>query len=170
MIQRFGEPGETFFEFYKNKQIFLSIGKIALGSFLVANCMHIVALNEKHEVFTNRAKEQLKATNENLENLIRERTHSLEDQNKRLLEYTYINSHMLRGPVARLKGLMLLMEIDKSESNIQFCHSSMEHCLVELDSIIYKINKILNEEDQAEVAAIQEKVRKMYSGIPVENH
>ena len=48
----------------------------------------------------------------NLEQLIQERTQQIEDTNKALSEYAFINAHMLRAPLSRIIGLSDLMERD----------------------------------------------------------
>lgn len=53
--------------------------------------------------------EEIKGINENLENIVRERTRELEKKNKALEEYAFINAHRLRSPVASILGLINLM-------------------------------------------------------------
>ncbi len=54
--------------------------------------------------------------NENLEKLITERTHKLKLQNEILKQYTFLNAHKVRGPLARILGLAGLYIIGAHEN------------------------------------------------------
>ena len=56
--------------------------------------------------------EQLKAFNEHLEELVNQRTQKIQEQNKKLLEYAFSNSHLVRAPLARILGLTELLDSD----------------------------------------------------------
>ncbi|MEJ7694193.1 tetratricopeptide repeat protein [Daejeonella sp.] len=87
-------------------------------------------------------KDDLDRTNQNLEELIEERTMDLKNKNKKLSEYSSHLSHQIRSPVATLKGLMLLENenlIDKQEFIEQ-----MGKCINDLDDKIININENLN--------------------------
>jgi tetratricopeptide (TPR) repeat protein len=60
---------------------------------------------------TNRKYAEL---NLNLEKLVLQRTEKIELQNQKLIEYGFLNSHEIRGPVARIQGLLNLSAIDKN--------------------------------------------------------
>lgn len=77
----------------KNNQIELQ--KVAIESQAVA----LAKLNE-----------ELKDLNKILEKRIEERTRQLTVQNQKLLEYTFINAHKLRAPVASILGLINLLD------------------------------------------------------------
>lgn len=86
--------------------------------------------------------------NETLENRVKARTQELEYQNKQLAEYAYINSHLLRAPLSRLLGLVNLMRYSEvngveRETVIEHIQSAGE----ELDSVVSKINKVLDFEN-----------------------
>lgn len=53
--------------------------------------------------------ERLYEWNQHLEKLVYQRTEELEQKNKKLEEYAYLNSHRLRSPLTTLMGLMNLM-------------------------------------------------------------
>jgi two-component system sensor histidine kinase/response regulator len=58
------------------------------------------------------SEEGLKQINENLNGLVIHRTEALENQNKKLREYAFINAHKVRSPLARILGLINLIKHD----------------------------------------------------------
>lgn len=58
--------------------------------------------------------EEIARMNETLEQRVRDRTAELENQNKQLTEYAFINSHLLRSPVAKIIGLINVLEMDQA--------------------------------------------------------
>jgi signal transduction histidine kinase len=92
--------------------------------------------------------EEIKGINENLENLVQERTMELERKNKALAEYAFINAHKLRSPVASILGLVNLL--NKSEMNDE-CKVINRHLLNsadELDDIVRSITKAIERGDK----------------------
>ncbi len=85
--------------------------------------------------------------NEELETRVRRRTRELEDRNERLKEYAFINAHLLRAPLCRIKGLTYLVEKDRDgneEKLLELLKTSNE----ELEEIIRKITSILSEDKE----------------------
>ena len=81
--------------------------------------------------------------NEVLEDRVKERTEVLENQNALLSEYAFINSHLLRGPLSRILGLINLMEHDKTmkqETIIELLRKSGD----DLDNVVRKITDTLH--------------------------
>jgi signal transduction histidine kinase len=68
-------------------------------------------LTSQHEMLV-REQAEIESINSNLEQIIHERTRQIEDTNKALSEYAFINAHMLRAPLSRIIGLSDLMERD----------------------------------------------------------
>jgi len=68
-------------------------------------------LTSQHEMLV-REQAEIESINRNLEQIIHERTRQIEDTNKALSEYAFINAHMLRAPLSRIIGLSDLMERD----------------------------------------------------------
>lgn len=56
--------------------------------------------------------EELKQINENLNQLVLERTTTLLNQNNTLIHHAYISAHKVRGPLARILGLINLMNVE----------------------------------------------------------
>jgi tetratricopeptide (TPR) repeat protein len=86
--------------------------------------------------------EALQDLNRTLENRIEERSIQLLLQNQKLAEYTFVNAHKLRAPVASLLGLIHLMskvKVEERETIIQH----IKTCGDELDMVIKDISKNL---------------------------
>ena len=86
--------------------------------------------------------ESLNTMNRNLEQIVSERTAKVHAQNQILLKYTYTNAHHLRGPVARLLGLINLHKIDPNP-DYNFFMSKMEDQALEIDTVVKQINEEL---------------------------
>ena len=87
---------------------------------------------------------ELQELNKNLEARINERTSQLTVQNQRLAEYTFINAHKLRAPVASILGLINLMnQPDPSDKEIILTH--LKTCGEALDKIIHEVSRNLEE-------------------------
>lgn len=94
--------------------------------------------------------EELQQLNRNLEERISERTSQLTVQNQRLTEYTFINAHKLRAPVASILGLInLVHQVSPTERDAILGH--LKTCGEQLDSIIREVSRNL------EAAIVNEK-------------
>lgn len=94
--------------------------------------------------------EELQQLNKNLEERISERTSQLTIQNQRLTEYTFINAHKLRAPVASILGLInLVHQVAPDEREAILSH--LKTCGDQLDSIIREVSRNL------EAAIVNEK-------------
>jgi signal transduction histidine kinase len=94
--------------------------------------------------------EELVELNRNLEGRIDQRTSQLTVQNQRLTEYTFINAHKLRAPVASILGLINLMQqVKPEEKDAILAH--LKTCGEQLDTIIHEVSRNL------EAAIVHEK-------------
>lgn len=83
--------------------------------------------------------EELKDLNKSLEGRIDERTRQIIQQNQRLAEYTFINAHKLRAPIASILGLInLFQQADAKEQKVILNH--LKTCADQLDLTIRTIN------------------------------
>lgn len=87
-------------------------------------------------------KERLNKVNHNLEQVIDERTKDLKIKNRKLSEYSSHLSHHIRGPIATMKGLLILEQEDLIE-NTEFIEE-MGKCVNEIDDRIININDVLH--------------------------
>jgi GAF domain len=97
----------------------------------------------EYEAKIREHKKEISRVNLDLEERIKERTAELEAQNNQLAEYAFINSHLLRGPLCRLLGLINLIDHteiqDKEKDLINHLKLSGE----ELDEVVKKINSAI---------------------------
>lgn len=92
-----------------------------------------IEIQEKSEEL-NTLNESLKELNGRLEINVKNRTQELEIKNKKLEEYTFINAHKLRAPVATILGLIQLLDYNN---------------LTETESILKQLKKTAIELDDA---------------------
>lgn len=88
-------------------------------------------------------KKEISRLNRHLEDRIHDRTVELENQNKQLIEYAFINSHILRGPLSRILGLINLMEHTEMSSSEQELINHLKLSGEELDDVVKKINQAI---------------------------
>lgn len=86
--------------------------------------------------------ESLFQLNNHLEQMVEERTDKVREQNERLIRYAYTNAHHLRGPVARLLGLIQISKMD-TDLNYQFLFDRVQEQALELDKVVRDINREL---------------------------
>lgn len=101
-----------------------------------------IALQASNEEIQAQA-EEIRGINENLENMVVERTQELEKKNKALEEYAFINAHKLRSPVASILGLINLLnktELNPEGKNIM---GHLHDSTTKLDSIVTSITKAI---------------------------
>ncbi|RAW00607.1 tetratricopeptide repeat protein [Pseudochryseolinea flava] len=100
------------------------------------------AQRRDHEKQVIHHSKEIETLNESLERRVKERTEELAIQNTQLAEYAFINSHLLRGPLSRILGLINLIEHDpdqRAEKLIELLKVSSK----ELDEVVQKITETL---------------------------
>jgi hypothetical protein len=88
------------------------------------------------------SQENLSQLNNHLESMVQERTLEVQRQNEQLIKYAYSNAHHVRGPVARVLGLI---QLSKMETNLDypFLFKKIEEQANEIDEVVSRINKEL---------------------------
>jgi PAS domain-containing protein len=94
---------------------------------------------EKNETL-QKQKEEIEAINDSLEDRVRERTMVLEEKNRQLSEYAYINSHILRAPLSSMMGLIGLMKYQELSGDDRRLFELLKETARHLDDIVNKIN------------------------------
>lgn len=89
--------------------------------------------------------EELIAMNDNLECIVNQRSQELLEKNNMLEEYAFINAHKLRAPVARLLGLMQIIDISKNTDEIEFYLQLCNQEIIDLDRIVWAIKEAIEE-------------------------
>jgi GAF domain-containing protein len=125
---------------FKNLEINSLVKQLRLtNNQLIDKSNEVETMNEE----LSSLNEELSTLNESLEAAVKRRTSELETQNIQLTEYAFINSHILRAPLARILGLAQLI----SRESISIKDESLVKALIqssnELDSIIRKISDLL---------------------------
>jgi signal transduction histidine kinase len=106
-----------------------------------------IALKASNEEIQAQA-EEIKGINENLEQMVHERTKELEKKNKALEEYAFINAHKLRSPVASILGLINLMRKVELNDEGKYIMSHLNDSTVKLDDIVSSITKAIERGDK----------------------
>jgi tetratricopeptide (TPR) repeat protein len=97
---------------------------------------------ERQAIDLRQLNDQLQDLNKSLEQRIDERTQQLRQQNQRLADYTFVNAHKLRAPVASILGLISLLEqADQQEQEEILRH--LKTCGLRLDETIHDIGRDL---------------------------
>jgi signal transduction histidine kinase len=112
----------------------------------------------------DRLNQQLTNWNQDLETEVQVRTQSLQLKNQQLTEYAFVNAHTLRGPLARLLGLCLLLEKEPDQHECRQIIRYVLQSAYEMDDVVRNINHLLDEnpnftrEDLAEIISQQNKL------------
>jgi signal transduction histidine kinase len=87
--------------------------------------------------------------NERLEELVLERTEKIKIQNQKLIEFTFFTAHELRGPVARILGLIELAKLKElNDEDRNQILQRLEEATTQLDEVIRLINRKLEKGEQ----------------------
>lgn len=100
-----------------------------------------VGLRIRNLLYTVYLLTELRSQNDSLEQRVRERTDALEVQNKTLRDIAWTQSHVVRAPLARLMGVVALMELEKpSDADLDELLGIILTSAHELDAIITDIS------------------------------
>jgi tetratricopeptide (TPR) repeat protein len=134
--------------------LFLSL----MGSFMVIRKNHVIEKlnldlkNKNDEILTQAeelraANEEVEAINANLESLVRDRSNKVIEQNKKLTDYAFFNAHKVRGPLARILGLINVFELELKNQSLLDYSEMLKEAGNDLDNSINDINVILEQDD-----------------------
>ena len=88
--------------------------------------------------------------NKNLEMIILERTKTIQNQNHRLKEFAFLNSHRIRKPVSSILGLIDVFKTEINKTNhpeLSDLSAMITDAAKELDNTIHEINEQLQEKE-----------------------
>ncbi len=94
---------------------------------------------QKQNEELHESQEETLLINENLENIVEKHIKGIEEKNRELGEYAFINAHLLRAPICRMLGIINLMEIEGADADL----TSVKEKAMQIDSIIRRINDAL---------------------------
>ncbi len=120
-----------------------------------------IAIERQNEELKDKQTE-IEKINAELEQRVLSRTKDLELQNEKLAEYAFINAHLLRGPLCRVKGLANLLEMDEMKNDFEILLQRMQLSVKELDDVVLRINQTLEEENQSndtDLRVFRDKIR-----------
>jgi signal transduction histidine kinase len=141
---------------------YLTAGYCILHYIMNSYVLHVSIIrvrNQNQEIKKQRIEieeksEELKVLNEslldmnaNLEKKVVERTAELEIKNRKLQEYTFVNSHKLRAPVARILGLVNLLDY-KNIYDSEMIVTQLKASGTELDDLTRDIGARLEAESE----------------------
>ena len=92
--------------------------------------------------------EEITAINNNLEQIVRERTETLAEQNKLLAEYAFTNAHKLRGPLTRIMGLINVIHIAPTLEEKMLYINLLNEAGKQLDDAVHNIQRLIAEKDK----------------------
>jgi signal transduction histidine kinase len=95
------------------------------------------------------SQESLNNLNQHLEEIVKAKTGDLENKNEAIIKYAHANAHAVRGPVARLLGLI---QLSKMENNFRasLYFDKIEAETYQIDKIIREISSELNKLDDTD--------------------
>lgn len=87
--------------------------------------------------------QEIEHINQNLENIVKERTLELEKKNNALEDAAFINAHKLRSPVASILGLVNLIKKEPLSDEVKDILSHLDNSAKNLDEIVSEITATL---------------------------
>lgn len=94
------------------------------------------------------ANKAITEANESLERLAQYRTEVIQNQNRRIKHFSFVNSHEIRGPLATLMGLLGLLYEEKSPEKSQQILRFLKITSAKLDKIIRRVGQELEKEKE----------------------
>lgn len=86
---------------------------------------------------------KLQEMNETLESKVIERTKNIEEQNRKLKEYAFMNSHLVRAPLANILGAVQHLDQTNSTDQIDQMTAIIRISAIDLDKVIKEVGKSL---------------------------
>jgi DNA-binding response OmpR family regulator len=100
-----------------------------------------VGLRIKNLLYSAYLLAELRSQNDTLEERVKERTSALEKQNETLRDIAWTQSHVVRAPLARMMGVVALMELEQpTDAEFEELMSIILSSAHELDAIITDIS------------------------------
>lgn len=106
--------------------------------------------------------EELLAINEELERKVELRSKELKLKQRKIVHYGFMNSHVLRAPIARIKGLMSIIEVLVEKNEKKQILTLIKESVDDLNTSSQSINEIVNEENEIYLKEMEEKVQQLY--------
>ena len=88
---------------------------------------------------------ELTLLNKNLESRAQKIAHEIEDKNKKMNQYAFINAHKLRAPIASILGLINLFDKNIGKDHEKTMIELLKNSADKLDKVVHEIKIILDE-------------------------
>jgi signal transduction histidine kinase len=124
----------------------LYLVQLKIRRYLELNNKDLEALVRQRTAELSHANDELLSMNENLEALVNERTQKIDAQLNQIIKYAHMNSHQVRGPLARILGLMSLIKSESNASEREDLLLKLDESAKELDLIVREMNRLLEKE------------------------
>jgi signal transduction histidine kinase len=92
---------------------------------------------------------EINKLNESLEEKVQERTEEIRMQNQKLVEYAFFTAHEVRGPLARILGLVELVKVKELNHEREEIISRLQVSANELDEILREVNRKLESKENS---------------------
>jgi len=123
--------------------------------FYVINVLDgVIEKNEMQRAELEETNNELQAMNDKVDNVnksleeqVHNRTKELEEANKTLMNYSFYNAHLIKGPFCRIKGLVMLKEKNAID-NAEYAER-LNQSIEELQTAIGNMQDHLNEADKS---------------------
>jgi signal transduction histidine kinase len=92
----------------------------------------------------NNQREELHSMQHNLKEMVEVKVDQIVKKSERLKEYAFLNAHDVRGPVARILGLINLIEKENVNLNTNHTIQEIKKGTQEIDNIVRRINQVIS--------------------------
>lgn len=104
-----------------------------------------IKLLDQHNMILQQ-KEEIEVINNNLEQIIVDRTEKIKDQEARITKFAFINAHHVRSPLARIMGLLNLINLEKDKAGVfEDYLPILQSNANELNNRLQEVSDILND-------------------------
>lgn len=130
-------------EFRQFVEVFLGVFILAVGLVLYRAYRLVLKKNRQLQA----QKEEISYLNNHLEEKVKARTLQLEKRNQQMADFAFTNAHKVRGPLARILGLIQVINLDHKltkEEKAQLLQA-IDNSANELDDIVREVSRRLGE-------------------------
>ncbi len=124
--------------------------------FLFRNKLRDHRLLQEQNAEIEAQSDEIKSINDNLELAVQERTRDLNQKNLALEEYAFITAHKLRAPLARILGLVALLEQINLNPEDHVIIDHLKQSSIDLDTIIHSVMDAIEKADALDAEKEQE--------------
>lgn len=113
------------------------------------------------EIITTAVIVTLYAYQRELQNELKKHIFQLEKKNKQLTEYAFLNSHLLRAPLAKILGFIQLCKDEHKSSEQEEIMEKLKDSCEEFDKTVNLIGKVVasSTEDHVDLQALEQEIR-----------